>query len=414
MLKKLKLKFLLLSSATLLIFILITISTINLLTYNNIIRESDKVIEVISFSKDFSHMPNNKPNDNLNDDKFNPDKMNGNPLDENSFFIIVLDINNNIINIDTSRDSSITNDNVTNYKDLAFSKEKDRGFINNYRFIIFNNNNVKKLIFLDCDKKLNLFFDFLLISCTIALSIFIITVFVFYLLSERIIRPFAINYEKQKRFITDASHEIKTPLTIISTNIDILEMEYGSNECTADIHYQISNLKDLTNKLVFLSKSEENHESLNMIEMPISDITLEVVSSFKNYISSENKKLIINIQPLLTLKCNDNSIRQLISVLLDNAVKYSPNNSEIIFDCYKQNHNIVISVANESLHKISEDKVKNLFDRFYRPDSSRNSNTGGHGIGLSIAKAITTAHNGKININIKNDNIFNIIVQLPL
>lgn len=414
MLKKLKLKFLLLSSATLLIFILITISTINLLTYNNIIRESDKVIEVISFSKDFSHMPNNKPNDNLNDDKFNPDKMNGNPLDENSFFIIVLDINNNIINIDTSRDSSITNDDVTNYKDLAFSKEKDRGFINNYRFIIFNNNNVKKLIFLDCDKKLNLFFDFLLISCTIALSIFIITVFVFYLLSERIIRPFAINYEKQKRFITDASHEIKTPLTIISTNIDILEMEYGSNECTADIHYQISNLKDLTNKLVFLSKSEENHESLNMIEMPISDITLEVVSSFKNYISSENKKLIINIQPLLTLKCNDNSIRQLVSVLLDNAVKYSPNNSEIIFDCYKQNHNIVISVANESLHKISEDKIKNLFDRFYRPDSSRNSNTGGHGIGLSIAKAITTAHNGKININIKNDNIFNIIVQLPL
>lgn len=414
MLKKLKLKFLLLSSATLLIFILITISTINLLTYNNIIRESDKVIEVISFSKDFSHMPNNKPNDNLNDDKFNPDKMNGNPLDENSFFIIILDINNNIISIDTSRDSSITNDDVTNYKDLAFSKEKDRGFINNYRYIIFNNNNVKKLIFLDCDKKLNLFFDFLLISCTIALSIFIITVFVFYLLSERIIRPFAINYEKQKRFITDASHEIKTPLTIISTNIDILEMEYGSNECTADIHYQISNLKDLTNKLVFLSKSEENYESLNMIEMPISDITLEVVSSFKNYITSENKKLIINIQPLLTLKCNDNSIRQLISVLLDNAVKYSPNNSEIIFDCYKQNHNIVISVANKSLHKISEDKIKNLFDRFYRPDSSRNSNTGGHGIGLSIAKAITTAHNGKININIKNDNIFNIIVQLPL
>ena len=219
-----------------------------------------------------------------------------------------------------------------------------------------------------------------------------------------------INYEKQKTFITDASHELKTPLTIINTNIDILEMEYGNNESFSDIHTQIDRLKDLTNNLVLLTKTEEKSSNIDLIDLPISDIIIESLAPFKTMASSQNKKIIDSIEKLQTIKGNDKSIRQLISILLDNALKYSKVDSIIDVSFVKQKNTHVLTITNESPYKLDKSKINHVFDRFYRLDSSRNSSTGGHGIGLSIAKAITDSHNAKIHANIVDDTKFQICV----
>jgi signal transduction histidine kinase len=230
------------------------------------------------------------------------------------------------------------------------------------------------------------------------------------ILSNRIIRPFSRNLEKQKMFITDASHELKTPLTIINTNVDILEMEYGENESFNDIHNQIDKLKDLTNNLVLLTKIEESKSSINLIDQPISDILIESIAPFKNLAITQNKNIESNIQEMLSMKCDDKSMRQLVNILLENALKYSKENTTINISFKKVHSNLIFEITNESLYELNKDSLKYIFDRFYRPDASRNSSTGGHGIGLSIAKAIVNSHNSKIQANIIENNKFQIIV----
>ena len=188
-------------------------------------------------------------------------------------------------------------------------------------------------------------------------------------------------------------------------------MEYGENESFSDIHNQINKLKDLTNNLVLLSKMEESKSSINLIEQPLSDIIIETITPFKNLAISQNKNIECNIQEMLSLKCDDKSIRQLINILLDNALKYSKENSSIVISLKKYHNSIIFSITNESLYQLNKDSLKHIFDRFYRPDSSRNSSTGGHGIGLSIAKAIVSSHNSKIQANIVDNNKFQIIIS---
>ena len=214
--------------------------------------------------------------------------------------------------------------------------------------------------------------------------------------SGRIIRPILDAYEKQKRFITDASHEIKTPLTIISADTDVLEMEYGGSEWLSDIRAQTRRLAGLTNELVTLSRMEEPDYKLSLLEFSVSDAVSETAANFQALAQAQGKKLILKVPPMLTLTGNEKSIRQLVGILMDNALKFSPEETDILLVLEKQSRGLRLSVTNLSDTEIPKEHLNLLFDRFYRTDPSRNSDSGGHGIGLSVAKAIVTAHGGKI------------------
>ncbi|MGN1082748.1 MAG: sensor histidine kinase, partial [Candidatus Avispirillum sp.] len=222
------------------------------------------------------------------------------------------------------------------------------------------------------------------------------------------------SYEKQKRFITDAGHEIKTPLTVIAANADILEMEQGENECLADIKQQTERLRGLTEDLVTLARMEEAGEGLPKIEFPLSEVVSETVRPFGAIARQQNKELTCDICPMITLKGNDKVIRRLISVLTDNALKYSPEGSTVRISLEKQNRTARLTVFNETENEIKNGDIAHVFDRFWRADGSRNSETGGHGIGLSIAKNAVSAHNGKINASTRDGHSFQIEVLLPL
>ena len=139
--------------------------------------------------------------------------------------------------------------------------------------------------------------------------------------SGRIIAPVAESHEKQRRFITDAGHEFKTPLTIIGADADLLELDCGENEWLTDIKSQVKRLTGLTNDLIFLSRMDEERPQFQHIEFSLSDVTEEVVQSFQGPAKAQNKELVLEIQPMLSLTGDEKAIRQLVSILMDNAVK---------------------------------------------------------------------------------------------
>lgn len=233
------------------------------------------------------------------------------------------------------------------------------------------------------------------------------------LLSKRIVRPVAESYEKQKQFITDAGHELKTPLTIIGADADLAEMECGENQWIQDIRRQTQRLTELTQDLIYLSRMEEEGLSLQSIDFPLSDVAEEMAHSFLPLAQNQGKRLEIAVQPMLSFRGDEKSIRQLCSILLDNALKYSPQEGELLFRLEKQGKNILLSVSNTTSQPIKKEELCHLFDRFYRTDPSHNSQTGGYGLGLSIARSIVTAHKGKIRAESPQESVLTIQVTLP-
>ena len=267
MFKKLKTKIIFVSSTAIFVFLVLILLTINIINYKTVVNEADRTLEKIS--RDFDKNGNKPPfQDN------NPNHMPPEFSPESRFFTIKLDSTNNILEYDTSLFTINANE-ITDYANKVIQLDKEKGFVGDFRFLVINKNSVKTIIFLDCSRNLNVYLSFMFASISIAIISLIIIVGMLWILSNSIIKPFALNYEKQKTFITDASHELKTPLTIINTNIDILEMEYGNNESFSDIHTQIDRLRDLTNNLVLLSKMEESDNHPEFIELPISDIIIE-------------------------------------------------------------------------------------------------------------------------------------------
>lgn len=203
------------------------------------------------------------------------------------------------------------------------------------------------------------------------------------------------SYAKQKRFITDAGHELKTPLTIISSNTDVLEMTQGENEWTASIKSQVKRLAKLTNDLVSLSRLDEENSKLIMTDFSLSDAVTEALEPYKKLAEQNGKRLDAFVQLNISYTGNEDSIRKLVGILADNAIKYSSVGGAITVSLKQSGRGAALQFSNpvDSIEKGNHDI---MFERFYRSDESRSSETGGYGIGLSIAKAIVLSHRGKI------------------
>ena len=202
------------------------------------------------------------------------------------------------------------------------------------------------------------------------------------------------NIENQKRFITDASHELKTPITSIAASTDILELECGESEWTRNIHAQTRRMSKLVGELVALSRLDEAGAVLNREKFSLTEAAWEIVETVQPQAKAAGRSMSVDIQDDLVYTGDKAQIQKMMSVLLDNAVRYSDENGKIEFSVYREKK-IYIHVKN-SCRFTSPPDLDRLFDRFYRPDASRNSQTGGTGIGLSLAKAVAEKHGGSI------------------
>ena len=310
------------------------------------------------------------------------------------YFTVTLSDGGELVSADVGKIAAVSENDAVTYAKECFQKNKTGGFKDNYKFSVISVENGRMYIFVDCSQSLSTFKSFLY-SSLLASTAGLITVFILVLIFSRaVVRPLEESYQKQKRFITDAGHEIKTPLTIIDANAEVLEMEVGENEWIRSIKNQVKRLSELTGKLVFLSKMDEESNILNFEDFSLSDAVSETAFPFETMAKAQNKELSINIEPNIIYRGDEYSIRRLVSVLLDNAIKYSPDGGKTELSLSSDGKQKRLRVKN-SVEKIEKGDHSVLFERFYRSDESRNSQTGGHGIGLSIA--IVTAHKGKIS-----------------
>ena len=297
--------------------------------------------------------------------------------------------------VDVSHITAVSSEQAETFAAELIEKQKRDGFVGSYRFTTTEYADGVLYIFLDCSSELSSFRVFLWASVIIGAIGCVVIFFLIWLLSRLAFRPVAESYEKQRQFITDAGHEIKTPLTIIDANCEILEMTEGENEWTRSIRNQVKRLTEMTENLVYLSRMEENPERMQKVDFSLTDAVTETAEPFVPLAETRGKVLVIEAERGVSYCGDESSVRKAVSILLDNAVKYASEGGTIRIALKTAGQSRIISVENPA-EGIAPGRHDEFFDRFYRSDSSRNSSTGGHGIGLSIAKAVAEAHGGKI------------------
>ena len=288
-------------------------------------------------------------------------------------------------------------------------KNKLSGWINEYKYKLSESNDGYMLVILDGSMAKQSNWSIFTTSILVSTISYLIVLFIIALFSKRAIKPIAESYEKQKQFITDASHELKTPLTIISANSEILEITYGNDEWIEGIEKQAERMRDLVNNLVVLTKMDEEKQTIIYKEFNFSDAVYDTTMAFEGLCKKNKKKLHIDIDSDISMKGDESEFRKLISILLDNAVKYCDENGNIYVRLKKEKH-IVMSVRN-SYKDVSNIELNRLFDRFYRVDKARTRN-GSYGLGLAIAQAIIDRHKGKIKVMNIDDKMIEFEVKL--
>lgn len=330
---------------------------------------------------------------------------------ETEYFFITVDDNGAVTNVYPGTADDISVERAEKYAASVVESGDTRGFLDDYRYLYTQQGDGAVIIFVDCERNLEGFRKLVLGSVLLSL---IGTALVFVLLlffSKRIVRPFAEIYDKQKRFITDAGHELKTPLSIIAADAEVLTMDIGQNEWVDEITNQTQRLTKLTNDLIFLARTEEALPT-QMASFSLSQLMLDTVQSFEAVAKTQDKAIQADIPPGLMLYGDERAIQKLLTILLDNALKYMPAHETVHCGLTEQRTTFQLWVRNPCA-PMSDAQISRLFDRFYRTDASRNSKTGGYGLGLSIAKAIVSAHKGKIIASAPDKGTLMITATLP-
>ena len=236
--------------------------------------------------------------------------------------------------------------------------------------------------------------SFLTTACLVFVGGSLVVLLLVILFSKRAVGPMAESYQRQKQFVTDANHELKTPLTLIQTNLEILESESGPNEWLSDIRDETELMSQLVNRLVSLAKMDEEQQRPPMESFDLTRAVCDTASLFSA--SAENSHIQLRLQTpdSLSYKGNEGAIRQLLSILLDNAVKYCDPGGVIQVTLASGRHPIL--TVDNTCKNVESLPLSRLFDRFYRADPARTYGSG-FGIGLSIAKGIVEKHRGEIS-----------------
>lgn len=390
MIKRMRQKFILITMGTLLLVLGILVAAINLANYTNVNRIADDRLAILAENSGrFPRMDEQAKNEIPFKKDISPEA----PF-ETRYFTVVLN-NGTVRTVDTGRIAAVSTETAVDYARELYQKGKEKGFLKNYKYRAIAQGEDVMYIFLDCGREMDTFRSFLVTSLLISFAGLLLVFLLLLLLSGLAVRPFAESYAKQKRFITDAGHELKTPLAIIQANTEVLELDGQENEWTRSIKNQVGRLGELTNQLIFLARMDEAGNTFEMLDFSISEAVLETAGPFAAVAMTQQKELKMDVERKLFFHGNEASIRQIVSILLDNALKYSPKQTVISLCLRAAGKRIELTVAN-SAEGMEPGNLDCLFERFYRRDSSRNSQTGGHGIGLSVAKAITEAHKGRI------------------
>lgn len=431
MVKQLQKKFIISAMLAVTILLVVLIGGINVFNYLTTSGDNDRLMEMLCYSFETSTKWNADTTDNTqppqsingtqqntadaSGNQNNPDfppqdngtkppddkKNNGfgrhdkNAVDSARYAAVAIDKNGNIIRTDVTHISSLTEDEAAAITEALKNTASGTGTYSGFLYRISETKRAegKVIILLDNGMQISSFFTVLFISVGAGIFGWLMMLLLVILLSRKTIAPVARSIEKQKQFVTNAGHEIKTPLAIILANTDAMELHNGENKWSKNIRAQTLRLSGLMQNLLMLAKMDESSTKLPMCEFDISTAAEDTVSAFIEPAALKGIMIEQNIKKGIRLSGNRDSIVQLMTVLLDNAVKYTESGGVIRAELYGNEKNITLSIANTCE---PVDHPEKLFDRFYRGDSARTQKNGGYGIGLSVAQAIAELHKGSI------------------
>lgn len=443
MINRLKKRFIILAMVSLTILLSVIVAGMNIINYNSLLAEADRNLSVLAGNR--GRLPSYFENGGLS----GLPGMSRDEAEELRFFSVLVSSDGETVTAYLDRIYAVDEATAFEYAGKALREGRSSGFVRDYRYSTTSEGAYIRITFMDCGRLLRTFRHTLYSGILMSLAGLAAVFGVLMYFAGRIVRPVAESYEKQKRFITDAGHEIRTPLTIIKANLELIRMELDGlcgpadgdgiceelkvtaptaegtmaaepeeeeesgelqgrasereaavceiEEFLAEIDTQADRLTALTNDLVYLSRMDEGTASVSLTEVALSEIAEETASSFEPLARGRGRSVDIQIEPQLFIRGTAGETEKLVSILVENAVKYSPEGDTVRVRLYRNGRNAVLEVKNRSEAVLSEAELRNIFERFYRPDVSRNSSTGGNGIGLATAKAIVSAFGGKIS-----------------
>jgi signal transduction histidine kinase len=391
--------------------LLLIIGVINVVNYHSIVKDSDEILKILNDNN--GDFPEDLTSDGLHTQI---DGILGSPEApyETRFFTMIYN-GNGFESVDTEHISAVNDEKAVSLGEQVIGLKKQSGFtylLNGvYRYYKGTSDGVMRITFLDCTRTMQNYYTFFALSIAISMASLLAICIMMIIFATQIISPIAESYEKQKQFITDAGHDIKTPITIIDADREILEMDIGENEWLDDIKRQTKRLTKLTNDLIYLSRMEEGTDLKELSSFSISTICHEEADSFSAVAMKRGLEIVTDIEDEIDINGSEEDVRRLLSILFDNAIKYAKENSTIGIKTTKHGRYVTVTISNVA-ENMTEEQTKRMFDRFYRADSSR-ATSGGFGIGLAMAQAIVTSHNGKIYAELGDDKVLRISASFP-
>ncbi len=401
MFRKLKIRFILLASAAIVCILLTMIAVLNSVRFLQTNGEIQAVLNILSANNgDFPSVEETA--ESLQNDRITIDT-----IYQYRYFSVVYNEDKTLYSSNLDHLSNLSKEQAISYANKVIKDSRSSGVFKVgsqfYSYQITQDSKTKRylLVVLDSTNYLESRNDFFWLSIQLCFYSFIFFVLVVSGFSNFAIRPYIKNYENQKRFITNAGHELKTPLAIISANTELQELMTGENEWTESTKDQVKRLSNLINQMVVLARLEEQPD-VTLVDVNFSEVVKKVAGNFKSVIEKAGKKYEIKLQEDIHVKATEDELYELVSILIDNACKYCDEDGQIFVTLTKakRGKRARLTVANSYADGKNVDYSR-FFDRFYREDESHNQKQPGYGIGLSMAESLVRIFKGRIWVSYK-------------
>lgn len=380
--------------SSILIGVLININVVN---YKQSISKSYMLIEkIIESNGDKSYYFNDKKENEFGKGRFD-DFSNKASFRMAQFYTVKVDFEGNVSNIINENTSGYSDDEIESLTFDILQKNKDEGTINSFLYVKRDTSYGKIIVLLDnslVDENNSELIKNSIVGGGLGMVVLFLIAF---FLSKWIVKPVKEVFEKQKQFISDASHELKTPLTVISANADILENDIGENKWLSYIKSEAFLMSSLVNKLLNLANMESVDTKTSYSKINLSKAVYGGAIPFESVAFEKDVTLNYRIEDNIYIRGDECEIKQVVSILLDNALKHVSSGGHIVVSLNKVKNKVILKAMNDG-GEISEVDREKIFERFYRGDKSRKRDSHRYGLGLAIGKAIIEKHKGTIDV----------------